>query len=893
MKQIYFILAIFLCCSISVFAQGHPNHLRARGIDPASGQVVQSLKSSSESFLTPSANYRSKQLFAPRSFAAFDVHGNYFYGNDDNTIYRYTLKGELINTYVKPADYAGMVWASFLNVSSDGNYLYAGFTNMGNSDDRIYKVDIETGDWTLLFSISGNFDLDFRNGKALVSGLNSADWNDPNSIFVLDESGDNNHQKIIETGGSSAGLAVDATGNIYYGTYFFDRPNAVYRWLSVDVNNAILNNDFLTIDDAEKISDLPAGHGVYDCEVDAAGNLLFNINSFATPSLLVKWNGTSGDGLNYDVLAEAPVTTDWITMIKTTGNINSPEFGNVLFTTVYGKPIAQVTRNSEFIAEVLEFVPAPGQFINKSPGLPASANSIVGKATGLVTLGAFGGYVVFRFNDPVQNHPDNPYGIDFTIFGNPLATWSEPGSVWVMKDENGNGLPDDTWYELAGSDYWFSSTIKNYEVTYTNPGGTVAVDVPWTDNQGNNGAVLKNNFHNQSYYPLNINYPYINEENNTLLGTIITGGLDTSNPSNVQSLPRAFGYADNNARRSAPWTTPNNPYNKTNENAGGDGFDISWAVDSDGNYVELDQIHFIKVVTAMQGNGGWLGEVSTEIAGAAIVTPNPDITGVEEMIVIKDEFLPVKTHTHQLEAFAFNRGRVQPATTLIWETNKDFASVSSSKTLEIATSYLGSLIVTASFEDNPTITASKTIKVDVNNLVVSNPIEDVNVRINAANMIIPIHYVFSEPGFADAVIVKSVKTNTNQELVSCEIADEELTLSFTPNQLGESEITLEGLFNGQKITTLFTVTVSPSTGTVLPDTSSFSVYPNPSNGVFRINSKSTTEIYGIQIFNINGGFVYHAKSSSEIIDISNYPSGVYFIKIETSEGIVTQKIIKQ
>ena len=144
------------------------------------------------------------------------------------------------------------------------------------------------------------------------------------------------------------------------------------------------------------------------------------------------------------------------------------------------------TVKAQYISEVLEYKPAPGQFINSSPwGVPESANSIIGGITGSMSLGAFGGYVVFTFDNPVENHPDNPFGVDFTIFGNPLEEWSEQGIVEVMKDENDNGLPDDMWYELAGSDYFFSSSIKQYEVTYTNPNMDAAADVPWTDNQGN------------------------------------------------------------------------------------------------------------------------------------------------------------------------------------------------------------------------------------------------------------------------------------------------------------------------------------------------------------------------------------------------------------------------
>jgi len=105
---------------------------------------------------------------------------------------------------------------------------------------------------------------------------------------------------------------------------------------------------------------------------------------------------------------------------------------------------------SQFVQKIHEYKPAPGQFINKEPfGTHNAAQSIVGTINGGLSLGAFGGYVIFSFEEPVKNHPDNPFGVDFIIFGNPMPTFSEPGIVSVMKDENGNRLPDDTWYELA------------------------------------------------------------------------------------------------------------------------------------------------------------------------------------------------------------------------------------------------------------------------------------------------------------------------------------------------------------------------------------------------------------------------------------------------------------
>ena len=85
------------------------------------------------------------------------------------------------------------------------------------------------------------------------------------------------------------------------------------------------------------------------------------------------------------------------------------------------------------------------------------------------------------------------------------------GAVQVCQDLNGNGVPDpeEPWYELAGSDYWLSTTKRNAQMTYYNPNYDKRYTVPWTlkytDKDGKEqmeaGAVLTNQFHQQSYYP--------------------------------------------------------------------------------------------------------------------------------------------------------------------------------------------------------------------------------------------------------------------------------------------------------------------------------------------------------------------------------------------------------
>ncbi len=360
---------------------------------------------------------------------------------------------------------------------------------------------------------------------------------------------------------------------------------------------------------------------------------------------------------------------------------------------------------AQYISQVMDYVPAPGQFINSMPwGTPASAASLVGGVNGSLSLGAFGGSVIFRFEEAVENHPDNPYGIDFTIFGNATTEWSEPGVVWVMKDENENSLADDTWYELAGSDYHFSTSRRDYKVSYTNPGGEEARDVPWSDSLGNSGTIKANSIHTQPYYPLSDSFPVIPGDSYELSGTLIQGAVDVDHPPLIKSLRRSFGYADNQIRGKESHTLPDNPYTSEVENSGGDAFDIAWAVDDAGTYVELDQIHFVKVQNGVLHEGGWLGEISTEITGAVDVAADNSISGRLDLLVIQDLPAEVDTGSIQLELYMFHMGKPVSLPQIQWSSSKEWAMVDDNHILNLSGS--GALTLTAALVGEPSITAT-------------------------------------------------------------------------------------------------------------------------------------------------------------------------------------------
>lgn len=280
---------------------------------------------------------------------------------------------------------------------------------------------------------------------------------------------------------------------------------------------------------------------------------------------------------------------------------------------------------SPYISQVYEYWPAPGQFINEMPlyeegdtfedMVLKAQDCIEGTNDIMISLGAWGGYVTFGFDHTVINIPGEK---DFRIWGNcfyelidPEARGgsAEPGIVMVSYDTNCNGLPDDEWYELAGSEYYSPMTKHLYSITYHRPDpnrdiisdeDNSVVDmyyIKWESNEGEEGYIPQNFYHFQDYYP-----KWIKEDNYTFHGSCLNQNYEdiSGNGSYYVLYSYPWGYADNHP----------NEYVDLNS------FDIDWAVDKEGNKVYLPGIDFVRVYTGVNQVCGWLGETSTEISKA-------------------------------------------------------------------------------------------------------------------------------------------------------------------------------------------------------------------------------------------------------------------------------------
>ncbi len=246
----------------------------------------------------------------------------------------------------------------------------------------------------------------------------------------------------------------------------------------------------------------------------------------------------------------------------------------------------------------------------------------------LKSLGNFGGYATYYFEDGLTDDPANKYGVDFYIDGNAFKDTStgtglgsmEPGQVWVSEDGS-------TWYALAGSQH-YTNAIWDYTVTYTKNGS----GTHWSDNYGNSDTSVPNRTFS---WPLTSVY-FLNEalkdsDTITLSGILIPSvrGMVGPDDFSTYSSGAKFGYVD------VMQNGTNNPYgyndDYTNESSG---FDLAWAVDAAGNPVNVSgkSFHYVKVVTASNIVAGAANEKSTEVlkvyratsAGASVgQTPAP------------------------------------------------------------------------------------------------------------------------------------------------------------------------------------------------------------------------------------------------------------------------------
>lgn len=416
--------------------------------------------------------------------------------------------------------------------------------------------------------------------------------------------------------------------------------------------------------------------------------------------------GTGIDFVTYDASGNATISSTvavnddgFYTIKPKSDNSSITVNGNV--TVSFSAPNVQIAEGSK-PAAVTGYLPV-GQFARynsfgwgtlytDNTNIRSTSNTtkfLDGYVSTGVSLGMAGGYIQFDMGThPIENNANNPYGIDFIVYGNAFVGNPEAAGVMVSND-------GETWYTLAGSRHYMSDTKWNQKISYVRIEGKTQHALNSAFNKGDgvyystnyvspseqtqtaiNAAISAATWQgipaassaaavNLSYWPewanrtstqaenygnvwkigADSNIPAVAATTNnagvnwdkadttsavptgaeviTYSGlTIVPDDTEVLKKQNITSPSQAqmtdvyqWGYADVRVNGTA-YGTAINPYaSAASAESGGDGFDLSWAVDANGVPVKMSSARYIRVYSTVLFNAGIFGETSAEVCG--------------------------------------------------------------------------------------------------------------------------------------------------------------------------------------------------------------------------------------------------------------------------------------
>lgn len=312
-----------------------------------------------------------------------------------------------------------------------------------------------------------------------------------------------------------------------------------------------------------------------------------------------------------------------------------------------------------------------------------------------VSLGMAGGYVQFDMgNNRIENNANNKYGIDFIVYGNAFKGNPEAAGVQVSNDGvnwytlagSRHYMSDTKWNQNISYIKIATANTTIGGKSFAKAGIYVSTDfaAPSSDNASDVDAAvalatwtgipqLTGSTYPKTYttdtpaaaawwpeYASNENYGNVWNIGNAVNGvswlrngtaevitytgvTTVEDDMVVLNEGATAAPTQAemtdvyqWGYADVRVNGSQYGTVVNNPYAaapSTDAGAGGDGFDLSWAVKADGTPVSISSARYVRVYSAVLFNAGIFGETSAEVCGLYVANSTGSGASSKELTV--------------------------------------------------------------------------------------------------------------------------------------------------------------------------------------------------------------------------------------------------------------------
>lgn len=314
-----------------------------------------------------------------------------------------------------------------------------------------------------------------------------------------------------------------------------------------------------------------------------------------------------------------------------------------------------------------------------------------------VSLGMAGGYVQFDMgNNRIQNNANNKYGIDFIVYGNAFVGNPEAAGVQVSNDGvtwytlagSRHYMSDTKWNQNISYIKIATANTTIGGKSFAKAGIYVSTDfaAPSSDNASDVDAAvalatwtgipqLTGSTYPKTYttdtpaaaawwpeYASNENYGNVWNIGNAVNGvswlrngtaevitytgvTTVEDDMVVLNEGATAAPTQAemtdvyqWGYADVRVNGSQYGTVVNNPYAaapSTDAGAGGDGFDLSWAVKADGTPIALSSVRYVRVYSAVLFSAGVFGETSAEVCGLYVANAESSSVGTTARPTVK------------------------------------------------------------------------------------------------------------------------------------------------------------------------------------------------------------------------------------------------------------------
>ncbi len=187
--------------------------------------------------------------------------------------------------------------------------------------------------------------------------------------------------------------------------------------------------------------------------------------------------------------------------------------------------------------------------------------------------------------------------------------------------------------------------------------------------------------------------------------------------------------------------------------------------------------------------------------------------------------------------------------------------------------YVVNPVATISKDSNPN--AEFTVSLDSVFADPDNQSEEINVKLE---------YI-DNPDLLKGSVVKNSDSEDDKTLLSMEI---------TPGKTGEANVVISATSNGKTVYHSFRVVISVKVSSQIVSNPNLKIYPNPVTSAFFIELPAETK--NIVLLNVSGEIIYQQNNllydKIQINQLSDKPSGIYFVQIDLGENYVTKKVIK-